>query len=361
MSTNSFSRRQWLAQMGLAAGAAVAASARVPGMATAAAPTTTQVAPGGSTSQRKRVLRVAHLTDTHVQPERSAAEGLAACLRHVQSQPDKPDIIFTGGDHIMDSMSKDLARTQLQWDVWRTVCKAECSLPIFSAIGNHDIWGWNKPGSKTSGDEPRWGKRWVADTLGLERTYHSFDRGGWHFVFLDSVQPENDPATKQQYVGGLDDAQFDWLQQDLLATATTTPVMLVSHIPIYSVAVLNGDAKDDTGAIRIPKGGMFLDYKRMKTLFRKHRNVKLAVSGHLHLNERIDYAGMTYICNGAVSGGWWKGPHIDECDAGYAMINLYDDGTFDNEYVTYGWQYRPDAATTTPTSAAAPHAALAAG
>lgn len=88
---------------------------------------------------------------------------------------------------------------------------------------------------------------------------------------------------------------------------------------------------------------MHADYKRLKNLFRDHRNVKLAVSGHLHQNERIDYAGMTYLCDGAVSGGWWKGPHLNgECDAGYAALNLYDDGTFDHEYVNYGWAYRPD-------------------
>jgi 3',5'-cyclic-AMP phosphodiesterase len=24
-------------------------------------------------------------------------------------------------------------------------------------------------------------------------------------------------------------------------------------------------------------------------------------------------------------------------DNGYALLNLYDDGSFDNEYITYGW------------------------
>ena len=116
------------------------------------------------------------------------------------------------------------------------------------------------------------------------------------------------PATKAHYMAGLGDEQFDWLKSDLAAVAPVTPVMIVSHIPIYSIAVLNGDLKDETGATRVPKGGMHTDYKRLKDLFRRHRNVKLAVSGHLHLNERIEYAGMTYLCNGAVSGDGWKGP-----------------------------------------------------
>jgi Icc protein len=45
---------------------------------------------------------------------------------------------------------------------------------------------------------------------------------------------------------------------------------------------------------------------------------------------------VTYICDGAVSGAWWKGRN-HECDEGYGLINLYDDGTFDHAYQTYGW------------------------
>ena len=342
---NRWSRREWLAGVGVAAGAA--ALGGLPGCAGKGRPA--PVASVRQTDARRRVLRVAHLTDVHVQPERAAAEGLAACLRHVQSHADKVDVICTGGDHVMDSLRQDRARTQLQWNLWRDVLKAECSLPVFSALGNHDIWGWDKR-SGTRGDEPLWGKQWGTDALGLDRSYYSIDRGGWHVVFLDSIQPEHDEATRQTYVGGCDDAQFDWLANDLAAVPAATPVMIVSHIPIYSVAALNGDAKDATGAIRIGKGAVHLDYKRLKNLFRKHPNVKLAVSGHLHHKERIDYAGVSYLCNGAVSGGWWKGVHVDECDAGYALLNLYDDGSFDHEYVHYGWQYRPEAVPATQRS-----------
>lgn len=33
---------------------------------------------------------------------------------------------------------------------------------------------------------------------------------------------------------------------------------------------------------------------------------------------------------------WWKGIHHETAN-GYGMVNLYDDGSFDNEYVPYGW------------------------
>ena len=34
---------------------------------------------------RKRIVRVAHLTDIHIQPELKADQGMIACLHHVQS------------------------------------------------------------------------------------------------------------------------------------------------------------------------------------------------------------------------------------------------------------------------------------
>jgi 3',5'-cyclic-AMP phosphodiesterase len=53
--------------------------------------------------------------------------------------------------------------------------------------------------------------------------------------------------------------------------------------------------------------------------------------------DRVDYNGVSYLCNGAVCGSWWKGRHHD-CDEGYAVLDLYDDGSFDCEYMKYGWK-----------------------
>ncbi|MGH7493938.1 MAG: twin-arginine translocation signal domain-containing protein [bacterium] len=59
----------------------------------------------------KRVLRLAHLTDIHVQPEKGAPEGMARALQHAQNLADKPDLVFNGGDSIMDALGADKART----------------------------------------------------------------------------------------------------------------------------------------------------------------------------------------------------------------------------------------------------------
>jgi len=290
-----------------------------------------QAVVGATSADRKRAVRIAHLTDIHIQPERNANVGFVSCLKHVQSHADKPELILTGGDSIMDSLEADDARTQVQWDLWNGVLKNECSLPLLSCLGNHDIWGWNKRKSNTTGSEPNHGKQRAVDMLKMPKRYFSETRHGWHFIMLDSTQPDGDG-----YVAYIDDEQFDWLERDLRDTPATTPVLLMSHIPIMSITTLLW-AKEEKGEFTVDTSLMHRDCLKLKNLFAKHPNVKLCLSGHMHLIDRVDYNGVTYLCNGAVSANWWKGRHKD-CDEGYAVIDLFDDGSFDQQYVKYGWK-----------------------
>jgi hypothetical protein len=73
----------------------------------------------------------------------------------------------------------------------------------------------------------------------------------------------------------------------------------------------------------------------------KHPNVKLCVSGHLHQIDRADYRGVTYVTSPAVCGGWWAGNHVDIFGEMYTILDLHADGTFDIDYVDYGWVVQP--------------------
>lgn len=280
----------------------------------------------------QRALRLAHLTDSHVQPELRAGEGMTACLHHVQAQA-KPDLIVTGGDLVMDAFAADAARTRLQWDLYLRLLKEECSVPIQHCLGNHDVWGWNKAKSGTTGSEPQYGKKWAMELLGLSRPYHAFDRGGWRFIVLDSVSSDG----KDGYIGRLDDEQFEWLKNELARTPATTPVLIVSHIPILAACVYFGTKDEEKrGNWQVDDGIMHIDARRLVQLFAEHANVKLCLSGHIHQVDRVDLFGVTYICDGAVSGKWWRGRNV-RTDEGYGVIDLYADGTFRHEYVPYGW------------------------
>lgn len=283
---------------------------------------------------RRRVLRIAHLTDIHAQPERQAGAGLAACLHHVQSQSDRPDVIFTGGDSVMDSLGANEARVRMQWDVFCRVLKTDNSLPIEHCIGNHDVWGLNRKDSHTTGAEPKYGKKWAMEILGLSRPYRSFDRAGWHFIVLDSTFP-----IEQGYTARLDEEQFAWLKDDLAKVKAGVPVLILSHIPILSAAAFMDGENEKAGDWQVPGAWMHIDSRRIKDLFVKHPNVKVCLSGHLHLVDRVDYLGVSYFCNGAVCAGWWKGAY-QECEPGYALVDLYADGACTRQYVSYGWTPR---------------------
>jgi Icc protein len=289
-----------------------------------------------------RRLRIAHLTDIHVQPERGAAAGLEACLAHVQSLRDRgddpADLIVTGGDTVMDCMAADLERTKVQWDLWRKIKAAACSLEVRSVVGNHDVWGWTKAQARTDGSEPLYGKNLACEQFGRALPYESFDRGCWHVILLDSTFPH-----EQNYIGKLDDAQWDWLVKDLEAVAKTTPVVIFTHIPILSLHALaaTGPAPNAAGRPDLQVSGQLIhtDHQRLQTLFARHRNVKACISGHLHIVESAHLGGVHYLCNGAVSAGWWRGRHHDT-DFGYALVDLFADGTVESRYVPYGWTAR---------------------
>jgi len=273
-------------------------------------------------SNRKRVLRLAHLTDVHVFAQRSADEGFAACLQHVQSQKDAAEMILFGGDNVMnvDGDGRKTAKEQL--NVWNRVLRDECSLPYKIVIGNHDVLA----------NDPVDGKKWAVDSFSLPNRFYSFDQAGWRFLVLDSTFPKDGG-----YKGRLDSGQLDWLKETLKSTPTGQPICIVSHIPILAPCAYFDGENEESGDWCVPGAWMHIDARSIKDCFYKHPNVRLCLSGHIHLVDTATYLGVNYACNGAVCGGWWKGPN-QEFKPGYAMVDLYDDGTSEVEFITYGWE-----------------------
>jgi len=315
------SRRRWFQLMGLAG-------------ATLLTPAWARAAGSRLTSTSKRSVRLAQISDIHLQPELGATKGFAQCLHHLQAQADAPQLILNTGDSIMDAMAEGEARTKVQWGLWQKLLRDECSLKIEPALGNHDYWGIDRKKSGTSGEEPHWGKRWALDELGLEKSYRSFDRFGWHFIVLDSIDPYKD-----SYKAQLGEEQMAWLKNDLTKTPKRTPILVMSHIPIISAgAILNGVKETSDRNLEVSGGLMHLDSAEIHKAFREHGNVKLCLSGHLHILDRLEYDGITYLTSGAVCSSWWKGIRLDRFDYGYALVDLFDDGSFQHQYVPYGWK-----------------------
>ncbi len=77
----------------------------------------------------------------------------------------------------------------------------------------------------------------------------------------------------------------------------------------------------------------FPDAAQLIALFYQHPNVKACLSGHMHLLDRAEYNGVTYLCNGSVAGNWWKDATYQQTHSGYALFDLYDDGTVERTYI----------------------------
>jgi len=275
-------------------------------------------------SAKKRVLRVAHLTDIHLKDKFGAPAKLVKCLHHMQQQTPKVDFVLNGGDIVFDMNKENLGIINDQWKLSKDIMKAECSLPVHYCLGNHDIW-WNEDDKS----QAIYGKRFSMDQLQLASPYYSMVKNGWKFIMLDSVHLDVDGTW---YIGKLGDEQFNWLQTELANTDASMPVLVLSHIPILTATNL---IEDDTINKWVMLGGdMHTDNAKIINLFYQHSNVKLCLSGHIHLRDKVVYNNVTYICDGAVSGAWWEGQRR-ETPPGYGLIDLYDDGSFDEQYVSY--------------------------
>ena len=279
---------------------------------------------------KKPPIRVAHLTDMHVKPGKDIEASVAKAMHHAQILVPEIDFIINGGDAIMDSLEVDKEKTQIQWDLFTSILKKEISLPVYHCIGNHDIWGWFIKENKPENDR-QYGKVWVVETLQMKKRYYSFSKDKWHFIVLDSTQLN--PAGG--YIGKLDEEQLAWLHTELASVPKEKFICIVSHIPILSIcAGLFFDKTEANGDLKIQRNLMHSDFLTLKKIFINYPNIKACISGHIHLQDELNYLGIKYYCNGAVSGNWWKG-NFQEFAPAFAVMDFFNDGSFKRSMVTY--------------------------
>jgi 3',5'-cyclic-AMP phosphodiesterase len=304
-------RRQALKKIGLSAASLLAI------------PSASQAA---DQSKANPILRIAHLTDMHVQPGGTSEAGVRKCLDQILTNEQPIDFFINGGDLIMDALGEDKEATEAQWAVWRAIKKDYSHLKFYHCIGNHDVWG------KSPDLETYPGKAWALREHGLDKPYYTFSEKGWHFIVLDSTHPKPDNTW---YTAKLDTTQRNWLEQILLEIPSNEPVLIVSHIPILGATpFLDGD-NASTGDWIVPGAWMHTDAKSLIQLFYSHKNVKVCLSGHIHLVESLIYHDVSYHCSGAVCGNWWNNEPYELTERGYAILELFADGTHSFAFNTF--------------------------
>jgi len=291
------------------------------------------VAGTAQASDRKPAVRTAHITDVHIMKGMEAPKGVGKMFEHIFGHKDwSPDVILNTGDTVMsiDGPNVTAAAAAEQVGLWKDAVKA-CKVPIRSCLGNHDYWSGKEPTRDVPAEMK--GPALMVKELGMPDRHYSFDQGGWHFIALDSMSdwPKYGYLTKDH---------FDWLKADLAKTPKETPICVLSHLPILSVTGLayGGECRKGNDNL-VPGVWIHADCWAITELFRQHPNVKLCLSGHMHTCDRCEYRGVWYICGGAASGSWWNGSEYGFPPL-YGKVDLFADGTFNYEFIDYGWPVR---------------------
>lgn len=279
----------------------------------------------GVLAERPAKFRIVHLTDIHIQPELSAGQGVALCVKKILRLDPRPDFIITGGDHPMDLLAATRERADLQFRLLAEALKP-LEMPVYHTIGNHDVFGWSMRSPITDTD-PGYGKRLFEERVCAAPTYRSWNHKGWHFIVLDNIQPTN----SKDWYSRVDDDQLQWLKADLEKTAVATPIIVTTHVPLFTIynQYTNG-TMFPTPAKLICQNGKEV-HKLLKT-----RNVKLALQGHTHVIESCDYIGIRYQTAGSVCGEWWRGPRLGVHPEGFSVIDI-DGKEAKWTYHPYGW------------------------
>ena len=285
------------------------------------------------TALRAGSLRVVFLTDTHNQPELGANEGTGLAMRKIRSL--RPDLCIQGGDHVMDMTSVPRARSVMLLDEYERTARALDGVPVEHVIGNHDVFG-RSPESGVATTDPLYGKKAFEQRFD-SRTYRSFDRAGYHFVILDSIQI----TPEREFDAMIDPEQMAWLRSDLAATPVGTPIVVATHVPLVSAAPQYSPV-DDKSAKALQHQVLtnlhgFLVGNSWETIscFEGHRVIAV-LQGHTHINETVWWRNTPYVTSGAVCGNWWHGSRWGTPE-GFTVLELAG-GAAHWHYETYGWK-----------------------
>src|SRR5579872_5615140 len=159
-------------------------------------------------------LTFVQISDSHIgfnKPANPDVNGtLQATVDKINALPQAPDFIIHTGD--LSHQSKPA-----EFDTLNQILQGSKPKLIHFVPGEHD----------TSADDGKlYLERFGKGTKG--KGWYSFDHKGVHFVGLANVQ-----ATEA--LGKLGADQIEWLEADLKARSSSTPIVVFAHIPLWSV------------------------------------------------------------------------------------------------------------------------------
>jgi len=169
-------------------------------------------------------LSFVQISDSHIgfskEPNPEPHVTLQAAINQILSLPQAPAFVVHTGDVSQLSRPEEFDTAD---QIIRGVGK-----PVHFVPGEHDVIGDNGAGffQRFSGAPDR---RW-----------YSFDHSGVHFVALVNVL-----NLQAGGFGRLGAEQLEWLEQDLKGRSSSTPIVVLAHMPLWSVYPQWGWGTDD--------------------------------------------------------------------------------------------------------------------
>lgn len=247
---------------------------------------------GAFAQKKKDNFSFVFITDIHIKHDASIINSYRKVVRKINKF--NPDFVLSGGDQVFDVMRGG----EQMADSLFTLFKKESSAikaPLYTTVGNHELFGIYE---ESITDSTHHYYKYGAYEKYLGKPYYSFDHKGWHFVVLNALD-----VNGKKYIASFDQAQLDWLKQDLSALTKETPVVVMLHIPLVSVQ----------NQFNVPEGGVIsqstaVNRAQLMNILEPY-NLKLVLQGHLHYFEDIMVNGKTrFITGGAVAGRpSWRG------------------------------------------------------
>lgn len=254
-------------------------------------------------------LRIGLVTDLHY------ADKPPAGSRHYRETPDKlaeaaeefrehpPAFIVELGDLIdaADSVATEQSYLTTINKTFSAICEDR-----HYVLGNHCVDTLHK-------EE-------FLGAVGQPNSYYSFDRGGFHFIVLDSCfRSDGQPYGRKNFKwtdANLPFEELEWLKSDLATTKKPTIVFAHQRLDVKN----NHGVKNNEAA---------------RQIFESSNKVLAVFQGHSHQNDLKEIAGIHYCTLVAMVEGSGKE------NSGYSMLEIDQNGTIRlsgfRKQKTYQW------------------------
>jgi Icc protein len=164
----------------------------------------------------------------HLPPNPDPSATLTEAINKIKAMPAQPAFLIHTGD--ISHLSKEE-----QWDDADQIIKS-ANKQVFFLPGEHDVADADNGKAYLA----RYGK----NTKG--KGWYSFDHGGVHFIGLINVF-EFQPGFKSAGLAKIGDEQLEWLEKDVKGLSASTPIVLMAHLPLWTIYEQRGWGTQDAG------------------------------------------------------------------------------------------------------------------